>query len=80
MHPGRKYEVMHAFQGQDTMQPCKESLGGVVTAKQTQHCRCLWEGRGCEIQPNSGVDFGEVCALECGIQLNGAVDFWVKTV
>ena len=37
-------------------------------------------GRGCEIQPNGGVDFGEGCALECGIQLNGAVDFWAKTL
>jgi len=61
VHAGRKYEVMHAFQGQNTMQPCKESLGGVVTAKQTQHC--LWEGRGCEIQPNGGVDFGKAVHL-----------------
>ena len=78
MRAGRKYEVMHAFPGQNTMQPCKESLGGVVTAKQTQHC--LWEGRGCEIQPNGGVDFGQGCALEAGNQLNGHVDFWGKAV
>ena len=88
MHAGRKYEVMHAFQGQNTIQPCKESLGGVVTAKQTQHC--LWEGRGCEIQPNGGVDFGKAVHLRvlsnstvplpfdgrgCKIQLNGGVHF-----
>ena len=47
------------------------------TAKQTQHCRCLWEGG---VKPNGGVDFGEGCAVECGIQLNGAVDFWAKTL
>ena len=48
------------------------------TAKQTNIAVAF--GKGCEIQPNGGVDFGEGCALECGIQLNGAFEFWAKTV
>jgi len=61
-----------------------------TTAKQTQHYRYLWEGRGCEIQPNGGVDFGKAVHLRvlsnstvplpfdgrgCKIQLNGGVHF-----
>ena len=67
---------MHAFQGQDTMQPWKGSLG----EQQSKPNIAVAFGKGCEIQPNGGVDFGEGCAVRCGIQLNGAVDFWAKTL
>ena len=69
---------MHAFQGQDTMQPWKGSLG----EQQSKSNIAVAFGKGVwnPTQPNGGVDFGEGCALECGIQLNGAVDFWAKTL
>ena len=68
--------MIHAFQGQDTMQPWRVAW----EKNKANPTLPLPLGRGCEIQPNGGVDFGEGCALECGIQLFGAVDFWAKTL
>ena len=67
---------MHAFSRSVT--PCSQGRGAWEDSKANPTLPLPLGG--CEIQPNGGVDFKEGCALVCGIQLNGAVDFWAKTV
>ena len=60
--------------------PCSYGRGAWEDSKANPTLPLPLGGKGCEIQPNGGVDFREGCALECGIQLKGAVDFWAKAV